>query len=358
MTENQKAEAMKESDDISIKDFILGIKEWLSYLFSKGIFVLVFVIVGGIFGLIYSYFKKPVYTATTTFVLEEGGASNPLGNLGGLASMVGLDVGGGGGLFMGDNILELYKSRAMIQQALLAKRMVDGKKQLLLDRFVDFNDLKEKWKETKWNKADFSDIARFGVIQDSILREIVKDVNKNYLKVGKLDKKSSIIKVDVSSEDQAFAKAFADEIVSSVNRFYIETKTKKALQNVNILQHKTDSVRRVMNGAIGTAAAIVDATPNLNPARQAQRIAPVQKSQFSAETNKAVLGELIKNLELSKITLLKETPLIQVVDQPILPLEVERVGKGKGIFLGGILGGFLTIVALIIKRIFKKILNG
>lgn len=349
---------MTENNDISLKELIINFENWYKYLLSQWWLVLLVGMLGGGLGFIYAYFKKPVYTATTTFVLEEGGASNPLGNLGGLASMVGIDVGGGGGLFAGDNILELYKSRSMIQKALLTKRSFGGKEQLLIDRFIEFNNLKTRWKQTNWNKADFSDTVAFGVVQDSILREIVKDINKSYLKVSKPDKKTSIIKVEVYSEDQIFSKAFADEIVSSVNQFYIETKTKRSLQNVNILQHKADSVRNVMNGAINIAAAVVDATPNLNPARQAQRMAPVQKSQFSAETNKAVLGELIKNLELSKITLLKETPLIQVVDHPVFPLENDKVGKIKSVILGGMLSALLTLVVLISKRIFKEILNG
>ena len=38
-------------------------------------------------------------------------------------------------------------------------------------------------------------------------------------------------------------KAFNDNIVKNVNDFYIQTKTKIEFQNVQILQHQTDSVR-------------------------------------------------------------------------------------------------------------------
>ena len=33
--------------------------------------------------------------------------------------------------------------------------------------------------------------------------------------------------------------------------------------------------------------------------------------------------EIVKNLELSKLTLLNQTPIIQIIDKPILPLEEE-----------------------------------
>lgn len=176
------------------------------------------------------------------------------------------------------------------------------------------------------------------------------------MEVTKPDIKTSIIIAEVKASDEFFAKEFNDQIVKNVNDFYLQTKTKRSTENVAIMQQKTDSVRAVMNGAIYTAAAAADATPNLNPTRQVQRTAPIQRSQFSAETNKEMLGELVKNLEMSKIALHKETPLIQIVDRPILPLEMERLGKAKGGVTGGILAGFLTCVILVVRRFLNEVL--
>jgi uncharacterized protein involved in exopolysaccharide biosynthesis len=57
---------------------------------------------------------------------------------------------------------------------------------------------------------------------------------------------------------------------------------------------------------------------------------------------------------LAKVTLRKETPLIQVIDRPILPLSKERFGKAKGILIGGFLVVFLTVAVLIFRRIFTN----
>jgi hypothetical protein len=62
---------------------------------------------------------------------------------------------------------------------------------------------------------------------------------------------------------------------------------------------------------------------------------------------------LVKNLELSKLSLRKETPLIQVIDKPILPLPMEKFGKSKGVLLGGFLAGFLVVIGLIGRRVFQ-----
>ena len=61
--------------------------------------------------------------------------------------------------------------------------------------------------------------------------------------------------------------------------------------------------------------------------------------------------------ELAKINLRKETPLIQLIDSPILPLEKEKVSKRNSLVLGGILAGFLTILYFILSKLIKKLLS-
>lgn len=350
---------IKESNsqnEISLKEVLIEVGVWYRYLVSKWLIIILFGLLGCILGFIYAYYQKPTYIATTTFVLEEDQASaSGLGSIAGIASIAGFDLGGGGGgIFQGDNILQLYKSRKMIQKTLLTKVDFHGKDKLLIDHYIDFNKMRADWStKNELKNIKFFNNKGFSRVQDSIIGVITSEIDKRYLNVAKVDKKLSIIKAEVSSKDEFFSKAFDEQIVKNVNDFYVQTKTKKSNKNIAILKHKADSVRAVMNGAIYSAVEITDATPNLNPTRQVQRVAPTQKAQFSAETNKAILGELVKNLELSKMALLKETPLIQVIDEPVFPLRKEKFGKAKGILVGGFLMTMGVIFYLILKRIYR-----
>lgn len=356
--------ATQPDDVISLKELSARVKDWFTYLVSKWVVILAIVILGTFLGLLYAYFKKPLYTASTTFVLEEGG-SGGLGQYAGIASIVGIDLGGAaGGIFQGDNIIELYKSRTMIERALLSEVSVDGKSVLPIDLYIHLNELRKAWGDkpelqkiqfySPLNENTPQPVVR---LKDSIIGVIVEDINKNYLSVFKPDKKLSIISVQVKATDEIFAKTFNAQMVKTVNDFYVQTKTKKSLNNIAILQRKTDSVRTVLNGAIYKTVAVADNTPNLNQTRQVQRMAPMQRSQFTAETNKAILGELVKNLEVSKMSLLQETPLIQVIDQPVLPLKMEKFGKAKGIVLGGIIAGFIATLLLTLRKMIKDSSN-
>ena len=42
--------------------------------------------------------------------------------------------------------------------------------------------------------------------------------------------------------------------------------------------------------------------------------------------------ELVKNLEILKMTLLEDTPIIQVVDYPILPLQSVKTNNLLGVY--------------------------
>lgn len=350
------------NNEISLREIFQTFGKYYDFLLSKWLLILSISLLGGLLGLTYAFWKKPVYTATTTFVLESGDSPGNLGQYAGIASMIGLDLNTGGGIFQGNNILELYRSRTMIEKTLLSQVSYRGETFLLIDRFVAFNKLREEWAEKKrlQNIAFHADWQRLPEaqlrLQDSLLQQISAEINKAYLMVHKPDK-NSIIRVDVHAEDELFAKAFNDMIVANVNDFYVQTKTRKSMSNVKILQAKTDSIRQNMNREIYSAAAVADATPNLNPTRQLQRTAPIQRSQFSAETNRAILGEMVKNLELTKMSLLRETPLIQVVDYPKFPLNKSVPGKISSFIKGMILFGFLTTLILLAKRMFRDIMD-
>ncbi len=350
---------MAEKKEIGLKVIFVQFQEWYHYLISKRLILALYIGVGAVIGCAYALFKTPVYTAVSTFVLEDNGKPGSLGQYSNLASMVGIDIGGNttNGIFQGDNIMELYKSRAMIVKTLLSSASFNGKRQLLIERYLAIYPLKGSWgKPLQLEKLDFSQTEKPTILKDSVLTEVVKKINEKQLVVAKPDKKLSIIRVAYTSKDELFAKAFNDLIVKNVNDFYIQTKTKKSANNVAVLQHQVDSVRYALDNAITGMAVAIDANPNANPARQVLRV-PSQKRQVDAEANKAILTQLVANLELAKVTLMQETPLIQLIDQPIFPLDRTRFPILKFILLGSIAFLILGIGLLLTRRLYQGIMQ-
>ncbi|MHC0447278.1 Wzz/FepE/Etk N-terminal domain-containing protein [Flavobacterium sp. 3-218] len=349
-----------ENDEVSLKDLIQKLRDWYLYLLSHWKVIVLAGIIGGSLGLLYSFTKKPVYTATLTFALEDE-KSGGLGGALGFASSFGLDIGGsGGGIFAGSNLTELFKSRSMVEKTLLTPVKVNGKVISLAEMFIQNNKWRESWSDKpKLESIKFlpnSDRERFTRVQDSIIGSIYSNLLKGGLSVGQKDKKIAITSIDVMSGDELFAKYFCEALAKQVGMFYVTTKSKKARMNMDILERQVDSIRKELNGAITGVAVATDNTFNLNPAMNVRRSVSSRR-QVDVQANTAILTELVKQSELAKVTLRKETPLIQVIDRPILPLPKERFGKAKGIVMGGFIGVFLILFYLLTTKIFRDLIK-
>ena len=135
------------NDEITMKELVTKGKQWYSYVLSKWKFFLLAGVIGGIAGLTISYIKKPVYTASLTFVLEDQQTGDMSGALG-IASMLGFDIGGGGGgIFSGGNLLELFKSRTMVERTLLSPVSPDNKSISFAEMYIGFLNWRAEWEK-------------------------------------------------------------------------------------------------------------------------------------------------------------------------------------------------------------------
>lgn len=343
----------KNKDEVSMKEVILLIIKWYRFFLIRWKVIVICGIIGGAIGITGAVLNKPEYTAELTLALEEQDAASA--GYAGIASQFGVNLGGGGGgAFTGENNIEVLKSRSLIEKALLTPVIIDGNSDLLVNRYIRFNELDKSWKDD----AELAGISfkeneprsGFSLKKDSLLGLIFKEIQKKGLEVSKIDKKLSIIKVKVVSNDELFAKLFTESLVATSTRFYIETKTKRARENLNVLENRLDSVKRALDREIYGAAQSKDNSMNTI---RAQGNIQSAKKQLNVQVLTAMYGELVKNTELAKYTLMREEPLIQIIDSPILPLEKKKTGKAIGLIFGGILGGLCAMFYFWIKE-FKR----
>ncbi len=338
---------MSTEKEISLKEMPAMIAKWLRFLLSKWLWILSIVLSGGIIGLTYAWLQKPIYTAEITFAPENEKGSS-IGMYAGLAAQFGLDIGGGGGVFEGENLMEFLKSKMLIEKALLSP--LDSNI-LIVERYIGEKKYRNNWNDNPNLKSlSFSEDQQPNRLRDSIMDLIIKDVSLNLI-IEKKDKKLNIVSVKMTNTDEVFAKSFVERLVEKGIQYYVDYRSKKTRENVQILQRQADSVRRTMQGDIVSVAASTDL--NVNPVRQIVRTG-VQKKQIDVQVNSQVYGELLKQLELSKISLRKETPLVEVIDTPRYPLPKKKMGRLMGGLLFGILGGILAVVIFTVQLMFKS----
>jgi hypothetical protein len=346
--------------EISFKELLAKLRVEFSYLKSKWIVIVVIGLAGAGLGYYYASRQQKIYTATFSFALEdEKGSGGGGGSINGLASQFGFDLGGSaGGAFSGPNLTELMKSRSLVVKSLLGPVNVNGKQISLAEYFIEFNGMRKAWEGVpEYSGIQFPpnvDPATFSLAQNKVINSIYQQILNTMLTVGPRDKKVSIIYIDVASINELFAKYFAESVAAVVSDFYIDTKSKKAKMNVAILQSQADSIRGALNASMFGAAAANDNTFNLNPALNVKRVASSRK-QVDVQANTAMLVQIVQNLEMAKVALRKETPLIQPIDTPILPLPFERANKVKAVMSGGMLAGIFIVVLLLGRRWWRKL---
>ena len=104
---------MEENNkELTLKDYLKIINEWLGYILKNKKLVILSVVFGSIVGLTYSTLNKPIYKAKLSFVLESDSGGALTGALA-LAGQFGLDIGqNGGGAFSGKDPTKVDRSAA------------------------------------------------------------------------------------------------------------------------------------------------------------------------------------------------------------------------------------------------------
>jgi len=323
-------------------------KKMFQYLWTKKLLIILIAFFGGVIGVVNVWLQDPAYSAELTFT-PENSSDSKIGSYAGIAAQFGIDLGiGGGGVFEGDNIIELFKSNVLIEETLESPIGITGYNSLI-DYYIPLTKNKKIITLVKDNKIDFTASTQKGFrIRDSIMQVAIKDIGKK-LDVDKIDKKLTIIKVSFLFKDEIFAKKFVEALTNTAVNYYLNYKSEKARQNVAILQHQADSVKAELFGSVTNVAELNDL--NVNPTRQAARVGS-QKRSIDVQVNGAIYTEILKNLELAKIALRRETPFIQIIDRPIYPLKNKKMGRLKGGILGAFIFGFLTVLFLTVKKSF------
>jgi len=332
---------------INTDQFFLTVKSFISHCWSKKYTYLILLIIGCVLALGVRYFSTPSYTATTSFVLEE---RTPGGGMAGLASQMGLDIGAlsgaSSGLLSAENIADIVRSNRIMEQALLST--ANNSSWLLVNQYLIANPITNQGSWPKLLGVDtflFQAAGAKNQIQDSLLQVIIKRIRKKDLQIERINKKGSIFNVSVKSSDPTFAAEMAERLVELTSSLYITIKTQTLAANVAKTEQKADSLRKLLGGKIAQTYSyqVLDANRVYTQNTIGAEVSTSDKAVLFA-----LYGEVMKNLEWSRMMLVNQTPVVQVLDRPDFPLVDNRFSIAMYLFLGGI---FATLFFLLIQLI-------
>jgi len=218
---------------------------------------------------------------------------------------------------------------------------INNKEDLLINHYIDIN-----------NK----DIAFYGnsYTKDSVRRIIWEYIVEDHLDIKFQSDQANLITLSYTSLNEEFAKHFVDKLIDQMSKRYIAHQTAQANYSLGFLKDRADSVFLELKIAEEEFAKIQDI--NTRIVKASGRLKELQLRRRVQVLN-AMYLELVKNLEISKVTLLNKTPIIHIVDKPILPLENDKTSKILAGLLGFFIGGFLSVFYFIFRKLFLDALR-
>lgn len=347
LTKNDLGANLKFSDSSA-----QNLKILFHALLRKWWLIAIIGLLSGLAGIYYASRQKITYQSKLTFALD-GGGGDGLSGASSLASQFGISLGSGSNeLFAGDNILEIMRSRRLVEQTLLAIDTFDNKPVTFVQYFLD---------QSKLPNAKTSNVrdilfpvgqprSAFTYQQDSVLYDCYNRFAASYIVADKPDRKYNIYEVNVTNPSEKFTKDFTDRLVAETNDFYIKICTQKAKQTLDILEQRVDMMKGKVNSSIGGKAEIQDV--NLNPAFSAAAV-PILKEQANIQVYSGAYAEMFKNLEIAKYQYLKQIPLMQIIDAANYPMKKIKVSKLKTAVGFAFVACFITLLLLWIINLFK-----
>lgn len=348
-----------KSDELNFLDIVNRGKDILIYLKSKWLIIFFVGLIGGIIGFFYAY-KQPInYSAKLTFVVEENksGGLSSLGGLASLAGQFGVDMGNGGGILSGENIIQYFKSPTLAREVLLSR--FDQKSNVsFADVFVKKYELDKKWGKKKLKNISFPILGtrkEYTRLQDSLLIEITDDILKTKFIITKTDKKTSFIDVIVTMEDENLAKFYCENIVQKAITRYVYVKTQRQQANVNKLQFRADSLAFLLGKKtyLGVSLQNSSTVMDINPLYRTNQAVAMETTIRDKTLIATIFATVVQNLEISKFALSQETPVIQILDKPQYPLRVTKVSKP----MTAVAFSFISVLACSLILIIRSPLN-
>jgi hypothetical protein len=355
---DQEGNTSHQPNGLSIVQLLEQANALGSYLLRKWLVLLLTAICFGIIGWVIGSRKKTLYQAELSFALDEKAPDNAQSAFSVFSQQLGLEPVDGGKAFSNTrNIEALLKSRLMIEKTLLSVHHSGKDSLLFFDYFLDSLELRDKWApgtETgKLYPKDYAeDSVRARKTEQALMKSMYLEVSRSFLSIQQKLKGSSILDISLSTPHEGFSKHFLEKLVSEVSGYYIESKTRRSKTNLKIIENRNDSIRRAYQQAIGLRASFADADINL--VREIP-VTPAEKMQTDVQILKQAYVELSRNLETAKTAVMNETPIIEIIDPPKMPLDRKSPTPLKNFIIFSFLGLFLAAAWMTVRWVFSLI---
>ena len=356
MQENQPTYI--EDDEITLKELIQKLQEFWREVWKHWLLIGLIILPIVAFMLFRAFTTPVTYPANLTFMVNED-EGNSIGAMAGILGSFGLG-GGAGGKYNLDKILELSRSRKIVQMALFEKAKVDGVEDYFANHIIRVYKLHKEWEDDTTGLVNFlfthDSLSLFTNPENKALqilhKKIIGDPDSRCAQLlsSSISEETGIMTMAMTTESEDLSIQFLDTLYSKLSHFYVEKSIEKQQHTYDVMKSKTDSLHRALSSTQYQLLKFQDTNRGLSLRQfEAKKV----RLQTEAQVLAVAYGEALKNLELADFSLKNATPFVQVIDQPIPPIKPKRESKLKALIIGCFLGGFLGVAFVLGRKIIR-----
>jgi hypothetical protein len=358
----------EQSSDLGLQDVLLLGQEYLREIKRKWYMIIPFIMaVGGYYA--YQHHKEGIkYPAGVTFMVNEEEGEDPSAG-GGIGALLKSFTGRGSkdagtGL---EKVLQLFKSKSIIEKSLFQKVKVDGKEDYVANHMMNIYGLdnlcseylsNNKWLDPIRNIKTYtfksSNIETFTNEEKLILIVLYEAVAGSPLQgiesmiLPSLDDKSNIMNFGVTTKSQDLTIAVLEGVFAELSQFYVDQTVQKQTKIYNIISAKKDSLADVLATADADLARFEDSNRSLVWVTGELTKVKLQRKARIAEI---MYGEVAKQLEMADFALKRKVPYVKIIDmarKPLRPLKMSIV-RSTAITLS--ISIILSCIVIILRKV-------
>jgi len=342
----------EEDEGLSLIEIINRVKVFFTELRRKWFKIAIVACITSLIGLSVSFYLKPHFIAGSTIMLDNGESDNSISGALALASQLGLGGGSSSSSMTEDKLVEIIPSEVIIKTALFKRTIIDSTSDILANHFINLFGYKKTWeKDDSLKNFRFKNPKEhLSLLENKVFKMFYGQIIKDFLKIDK--SKSGIMTITVKSKSELFSKYLDEFIVEALTDFYSKHIAENGRMNLIIVQNRVDSVANALKDA---ELALANWRDHSNQLVKARGMMEELRLTRNVELCSAIYLEGIKQLEITKYSLLQPAHLLQVIDKPMLPLFPEgQISPVKGITIGFILGVLLAGIFVYVKKYIEQ----
>jgi hypothetical protein len=370
---HSQSDYLTEENELTLKDIILLVQDYLKEILRRWkVFPIIIIPITCL--LLYNAISyRTVYPGQITFIVTEDEADG-----GGIADILGSLGGGGKDESALEKVLQLFRSRRIIENTLFEKITIDGEEKFIANHIINeygLDDLLSDYKSfggltsAEWikvlnDKENYEyvheDKEKFDLAGKQLMKVLYNRIVGN-TKLGiepiinsTIDEKSGIMSIYLSTVNEELTAEMLLKLYDRLSQYYIDKTVEKQKKIYDIAQFKADSIQVELSVADRSLAEFEDANRNLVWVRGELKRTKLQRQ---ARLLEGFYSATVQQLEMADFALRRKTPYVQIIDEPARPINPQGKSKSQAIILGLGIGFFIGLIYIVVRKFFKDILS-